>query len=156
MRRCDRRAAVNEQAFFGKTYCNPIRPTYGCTSECMRISRSEQYLFLGHLLCQEESLAKLAREGKGPGRAGRADFRGGQHTLGVCRNWIRFCRVFDGRQRAVAAPSCNDRRVSDVLAVRGRACDSWREQASQIRVDPISQPSPTSMQSPHSGPVVSS
>ena len=23
----------------------------------MRISRSEQYLFLGHLLCQEESLA---------------------------------------------------------------------------------------------------
>ena len=58
-------------------------------------------------------------------RAGRADFREGQHTLGVCRNWIRFSRVFDGRQRAVAAPSCNDRRVSDVLAVRGRACDSW-------------------------------
>ena len=61
------------------------------------------------------------------GRAGRADFREGQHTLGVCRNRIRFCRVFDGRQRAVAAPSCNDRRVSDVLADRGRACDSWRE-----------------------------
>ena len=59
------------------------------------------------------------------GRAGRADIRGGQHTLGVCQTGIRFCRVFDDRQRAVAAPSCNGRRVSDVLAVRGRACDSW-------------------------------
>ena len=48
-------------------------------------------------------------------------FGGGQHTLGVCQTGIRFCRVFDDRQRAVAAPSCNGRRVSDVLAVRGRA-----------------------------------
>ena len=61
------------------------------------------------------------------GRAGRADIRRGQHTLGVCQTGIRFCRVFDDRQRAVAAPSCNGRRVSDVLAVRGRACgDSWK------------------------------
>ena len=28
---------------------------------------------------------------------------------------VRVCRVFDDRQRAVAAPSCNGRRVGDVL-----------------------------------------
>ena len=44
--------------------------------------------------------------GKRAGRAGRADIREGQHTLGVCQTGIRFCRVFDDRQRAVAAPSC--------------------------------------------------
>ena len=31
------------------------------------------------------------------------------------QNLIRVCRVFDDRRRAVAAPSCNGRRVSDVL-----------------------------------------
>ena len=55
------------------------------------------------------------------GRAGRADIREGQHTLGVCQTGIRFCRVFDDRQRAVAAPSCNGRRVSDrVISPRRR------------------------------------
>ena len=33
------------------------------------------------------------------------------HTPWVCQNLIRFCMVFDGRQRASAAPSCNDRRA---------------------------------------------
>ena len=62
------------------------------------------------------SVANRGRRSGRAGRAGRADIRGGQHTLGVCQSWVRFCRVFDDRQRAVAAPSCNGRRVSDVLA----------------------------------------
>ena len=41
------------------------------------------------------------------------------HTPWVCRNLIRFCMVFDGRQRALAAPSCNGRRARGVLADRG-------------------------------------
>ena len=55
-----------------------------------------------------------------------AQIFGGVNTLGIWQTGVRFCRVFDDRQRAVAAPSCNGRRVikraesaeSDVLAVR--------------------------------------
>lgn len=34
----------------------------GLHDRCMRISRSEQYLFPGHLFCQEESLALVCQE----------------------------------------------------------------------------------------------
>ena len=39
------------------------------------------------------------------------------HTPWLCRNFIRFCMVFDDRQRALAGPSCNY--VRGVLADRG-------------------------------------
>ena len=53
--------------------------------------------------------------------------------MGMSEPKIRFCMVFDGRQRALAAPSCNGRRARGVLADRGRACDTWEVRVTESR-----------------------